>query len=169
MPKVREEATPPAYKNGGFLDQIDFYDTFATTNHENNLEEITHLVFNNPPLWIQGLFKLRNKLVKLIGLKTEKPADYHEDFSVGGYIGFFKIISISDSAIVLGAEDSHLDFRVIVATNDDSKFNIKVMTLVQYNNSVGKIYMALIKPFHRMVVKQMVKNAYLEGPAGNRS
>lgn len=160
MSKVREETTLPEYTNGGYLDQINFSDTFATTNHQSNLKEITHLVFNNPPKWIQWLFHLRNKLVNLLGLKTEIPADYNERFSIGGYIGFFKIFFISDTKIVLGANDTHLNFRAIVLNNNEASYNIKVITLVQYNNAFGKVYMRAIAPFHRVVVKRMVKSAY---------
>ncbi len=160
MSKVQEENTSSEYLERGLLSQIDFSDTFSTTNQEDKLEEITHLIFNNPPKWIKSLFILRNKIVKLLGLKAEKPADYNERFAVGGYIGFFKIFSITQHEIVLGANDSHLNFRAIVAKKNEDLHNIKLITLVQYNNSTGKIYMSVIKPFHRLVVKRMVKNAY---------
>ncbi|MBK6265115.1 DUF2867 domain-containing protein [Marivirga sp. S37H4] len=160
MSKVKEEATPNEYLERRLLDQIDFFDTFSTTNQENNLKEIAHLIFNNPPNWIKWLFNLRNKIVKLFGLKTEMPADYNERFSVGGYIGSFRIFSIADHEIVLGADDSHLNFKAIVVNTNAPLYNIQVITLVQYNNLMGKIYMSVIKPFHRVVVKRMVKNAY---------
>ncbi|WKK77121.2 DUF2867 domain-containing protein [Marivirga salinae] len=160
MSKVKDEITPAEYLERGLLNQIDFYDTFSTTNKKDNLEEIAHLILDNPPKWIKSLFTLRNKIAKLIGLKTEKPADYNERFEVGGYIGFFKIFSITQNEIVLGANDSHLNFRAIVANKIEDLHNIKFITLVQYNNSTGRIYMSVVKPFHRLVVKRMVKNAH---------
>lgn len=163
MRKVQKETTPFKYIKGGFLGHIDFNDTFSTTNRENSLKEIVHLVFNNPPRWVKCLFNWRNKIVRIFGLKTEMPADYNERFAVGGYIGFFQIYSISDDEIVLGANDSHLRFRAIVANHNETPFNIKVITLVQYNNSIGKIYMSTIKPFHQVVIKRMVRNAYNNG------
>lgn len=158
--KVKEENTTSEHIERGLLGKIDSFDTFSTTNQENNLKEITHLIFNNTPKWIKWLFNLRNRIAKSTGLNTEVPADCNERFSVGGYIGFFKIFSINEQEIVLGANDSHLNFRVIVANSNEALYNIKVITLVQYNNSTGKIYMSLIKPFHRVVVKRMIRNAY---------
>ncbi|MFD2036299.1 DUF2867 domain-containing protein [Belliella marina] len=165
MGKVRIEKTPLEYMGRGLLSKVDFSDTFSTTNQENNLREITHLIFNKPPKWVKWLFSIRNKTVRLFGLKTEMPADYNERFAVGGYIGYFRIFSISDHEIVLGADDSHLNFRAIVAHNKETLHNIKVITLVQYNNPMGKIYMGIIKPFHLMVVKRLVKNAYQPTPS----
>ncbi len=99
-------------------------------------------------------------MVKVIGLKTYIPEDYNENFKVGGYVKFFKIFSISDNQVILGANDSHLNFRAVVKNDASKYYNIKVITLVEFNNTKGKIYMSIIKPFHRLVVKQMVKNAF---------
>lgn len=160
MSKVIEKTTASRYVDRDYMSCIDFSDTFATTNHENNLQEIAHLIFDNPPGWVRWLFTLRNNFVKLFGLKTELPADYNERFAIGGYVGFFKIFSISDGEIFLGADDKHLNFRAIISYSNDVSHNIEVITLVQYNNLAGKMYMRVIKPFHRIVVKRMVSNAY---------
>lgn len=162
MNKVKEESTLQEFMVGNFLDKVDFDDTFSVTNHKNSLHEIAKMIFNNPPQWVSWLFNLRNRMVKIVGLKTEIPNDYNIHFSVGGYIGFFKIYSISDNQLVLGADDSHLNFRAIILKTNEMTYNVKVVTLVQYNNSLGKFYMNLIKPFHRLVVKRMVRNAYKE-------
>ena len=159
---VKEETTLQTFINGNFLSRVDFNDTFSVTNHGDNLYEISNLIFNHPPKWISMLFCVRNMLVKLVGLKTEMPENYHTQFTVGGYIGFFKIFSISDNRLVLGTDDTHLNFRAVILKTDELTHNVKVITLVQYQNSFGKFYMNVIKPFHRVVVKRMVKNAFRE-------
>ncbi|OEJ98443.1 hypothetical protein A8C32_04305 [Flavivirga aquatica] len=162
MKKVKEESTELTEDLKKWLSKIDFSDTFLTTNHTNNIEEIVNLVFNTTPKWIALLFKLRNKIACFIGLKTKEPDDYNEDFKVGGYIKFFKIYFISENEVVLGADDSHLNFRAITNKSNSDSYNIKVTTLVEYNNIKGEIYMRIIKPFHEKVVKRMVKNAYVK-------
>ena len=157
--KVREESTKLTDSHKQLLPKIDFDDTFSTTNHVNTIEEITNLVFNTTPVWVNYLFTLRNKIVGLFGLKTEVPDGYSEEFKVGGFVKFFEIYSISESEIILGANDSHLNFRAIVINDKSDLYNIKVVTLVEYNNLMGKIYMSIIKPFHRLVVKKMIENA----------
>ncbi|WP_291869194.1 DUF2867 domain-containing protein [Maribacter sp.] len=160
--KVNEEQTELTDNLKKLLNKIDFADTFSTTNHKNTIQEITNLIFNTTPGWINLLFSLRNKIVGLFGLKTEIPDDYNEKYRVGGYVKFFKIFSISDYEVILGADDSHLNFRAIVHNDKSDSNNIKVITLVEYNNLKGKIYMGLIKPFHRLIVKRMAQNAFRE-------
>lgn len=160
MKKVIEEPVFLTKKTTVLLPKIDFSDTFATTNHLNTLEEITTLVFKTTPKWVQHLLKLRNKLVGLIGLKNSIPDDYNEEFTEGGYVSFFKIYQINTDEVILGLDDSHLNFRAIINKITADSYNIKVTTLVEYNNLKGKIYMTVVKPFHRLVVMSMVKKAY---------
>ena len=94
---VKEETTLQAYINGNFLGRVDFNDTFSVTNHGNNLYDISNLIFNNPPKWISWLFSIRNKLIKIVGLKTEIPQDYHTQFTIGGYIGFLYKLTKSNT------------------------------------------------------------------------
>ena len=162
MKKVKEEETQLTDNQKELLAGIDFSDTFSTTNHINSIEEITNLIFNTSPNWVNSLFKLRNKIVRLFGLKTGIPDDYNEKYKVGGYVKFFKIFLVSDHEVILGADDSHLNFRVIINNDKSDINNIKVITLVEYNNLMGKIYMGIIKPSHRQIVKIMVKNAFRE-------
>lgn len=142
------------------FDPLDFADTFSTTNHDDKLEDISKRIFTLKSRWITALFALRNKLVKVFGLKTDLPADYHDNFVVGGYVGFFKIYDISEKEVILGADDKHLKFRVGIHNTTDVTNNIKVTTLVQFNNLFGKIYMKIIAPFHQLVVRKMVGQGY---------
>lgn len=158
--KTREEHITTAVRPYHQLNRIDFEDTFSTTNHADNLEDVTKLVFAHMPKWVIVLLNVRNQLVKLIGLKSDKPVDYNEDFKVGGYMGFFKIMSLTDNEVMLGANEDHLNFRALVKRQTSNSFNIQVTTLVEYNNAKGKMYMSIVKPFHRLVVRNMVKQAY---------
>jgi hypothetical protein len=160
--KVIEEPTKLTESHKQLLPKVNFDDTFSTTNHINNIQEITNLIFNSTPKWVNSLFVIRNKIVGLFGLKTEIPEGYTEEFKVGGFVKFFEIYSIKENEIVLGANDSHLNFRAIVTNDNSELFNIKVITLVEYNNTMGKIYMGIIKPFHRLVVKKLVGNAFID-------
>lgn len=160
MPKVKEETVFLSEKTTQLLPKVDFADTFSTTNHIDSIQEITKQIFTTTPNWIKVLFKVRNSIATVFGLNTSMPKDYNEDFKVGGYVKFFKIYDIAPSEIILGANESHLNFRAIVSDTKAASHNIKVTTLVEYNNTKGKIYMNLIKPFHRMVVKRMVSQAF---------
>lgn len=156
----RKEEVFLTEKTRKLFKSLDFADTFSTTNHENDLEEISKRIFTLKSKWIIALFELRNKLVGFFGLKTEMPSDYNEDFAIGGYVGFFKIYDLSEEEVILGADDKHLKFRVGIHKTPAATNNIKVTTLVQLNNTFGKIYMKIIAPFHRLIVKKMVGQGY---------
>ncbi len=158
--KVKEEKAPKTKAIETALKQVDFKDTFSTTNHKDNLKTVAHLIFGTFPKWVSVLMNLRNALVKPFGLKVDMPKDYNVDYKVGGYNGFFKIYNILDDELIIGADDKHLKFRVSIYNSTEIQFNIKVTTLVEYNNTFGKIYMAIVAPFHRVVVKSMVKRAF---------
>lgn len=160
MQKVKKEPVFLTELSKKLFNQVDFADTFATTNRSSSLEEIGNAIFNQSPKWVNGLFKLRNRIVRYFGLKTEMPAGYHTSFEEGGYIRFFKILHLSEDEMVLGANDTHLNFRAVINITDDPEFNIKVTTLVQFNNRMGRIYMNLIGPFHRLVVRRMLAQAW---------
>ena len=160
--KVKEEKTELTRNEEDLLQKIDYADTFSTTNHTNNIREITNLIFNTTPAWVNSLFTIRNKVVSIFGLETKVPDDYNDNFEIGGYVKFFKIFAISDNEITLGADDSHLNFRAVIKNDKSELFNVKVITLVQYNNYKGNIYMGFIKPVHKQIVKRMVRNAYCD-------
>ena len=161
MTKVREEHIEITKDLKKHLSEIHFIDTFSTTNHTNTIEEISNLIFNTPPKWITILFKIRNRIITGIGLKSEIPTTDNEKNKSKNPVSSFKNFYTSENEIVIGANDSHLDFRAVIRNNKADRFNIKIITLVKYNNTMGKVYMFIIKPFHKMVVKRMVRNAFV--------
>jgi hypothetical protein len=160
--KVKYERTELKGSIEKLLPKIDFSDTFSTTNHINSMEEIVNLVFNTTPNWIRFLFSLRNKISPLFGLKREMPNDYKEGYEVGKYIKSFKYFSIADTEVVVGADDSHLNFRLIISIDRLDFYNVKLTTIVEYKNLKGRVYMNTIMPFHKLIVKRMIKSAVME-------
>jgi hypothetical protein len=54
-----------------------------------------------------------------------------------------------------GLDDRHLDFRIVVETESlpDSRTAVRMMTLVKRHNLPGRLYLAVIMPFHKLIVK----------------
>jgi hypothetical protein len=120
-------------------------------------------VFSRTPRWISALLALRNRLVALIGLKGTEEAAAGKNASSGKMrrIGFFPIVSQTADRIVMGFDDWHLDFRVVVdvlALGGDRQ-QVIATTLVRTHNWVGRAYLALIMPFHRIIVRTMLAQA----------
>ncbi|MEO7642897.1 MAG: DUF2867 domain-containing protein, partial [Ramlibacter sp.] len=77
--------------------------------------------------------------------------------------------------IILGEDDSHLDFRVSVLVRPvpgeaDGAVQVVVSTVVHCHNLLGRSYLTLITPFHRQVVQAGLRRAARAGwplaPAG---
>ena len=143
------------------FDKIDFQDSFSfyIQNNKMSINELYIAIFSTAPKWIENLMKLRNKIVLLMGLKTEMKRIENFDFEVGDKVGIFKIYKIEDQEIIAGENDKHLDFRVSIFREITEESKITVSTIVKFNNKFGKFYMTLISPFHKMVVRSLLKKS----------
>jgi len=106
------------------------------------------------PRWMDALVKLRNVLVRPFGLKTSGA----DERSPRPLIGIFPVIDETPQRIVLGLDDKHLDFRLVVDVSALGKASqVTATTLVQTHNALGHFYLTLIMPFHRLVVKTLLR------------
>ena len=104
--------------------------------------EATRLAFARGPSWIRGLLGLRNGLGRLVGLKPARSRG-------------FPVILESPTEVVLGFDDWHLDFRMVVAVAGGFA---TVTTLVRWHNGWGRAYLAAILPFHRAIAARMIES-----------
>jgi Protein of unknown function (DUF2867) len=106
------------------------------------------------PRWIDALLRLRNLLVRPFGLKTSAegaPAP-------GGLIGLFPVLSETPEQLVAGLDDSHLDFRIVIdVSGDAASRQVTSTTLVRTHNLLGRTYLTLIMPFHKLVVRSKMR------------
>jgi hypothetical protein len=106
------------------------------------------------PRWIAALLALRNYLVTPFGLKTSAPSEV----GASDLVGIFPIASQTPDRLVAGLNDRHLDFRLVVdvaACGHGQR--VTATTLVRTHNLLGRIYLAIILPFHRLVVRAMLR------------
>ncbi|MBN8951794.1 MULTISPECIES: DUF2867 domain-containing protein [unclassified Rhizobium] len=106
------------------------------------------------PLWVRLLLRLRDAVAGRFGLRTTR-SDQADGLE---RIGFFPVVSQSDRQVVLGFDDRHLDFRVVIDVRDDDAGHrlVDTTTLVRRKILLGRIYIALIAPFHRLIVTTML-------------
>jgi hypothetical protein len=110
--------------------------------------------FAHPPTWIARLLALRNLLVKPLGLKSAGDSAVFADDEIGR----FPVVSESDERIVLGFNDKHLDFRIVVDCRRSASATwVIASTLVKTHNLLGRTYLRLIMPFHHAVVKAVLR------------
>lgn len=108
-------------------------------------------MFCNFPKPVDWLFKLRNAIVKPLGLQG------------GG--GFRNLVSERDNEeIIICKKDKHLCFWVGIycSTPVDCWQEVSVTTVVKYNNLLGRIYFIGIWIFHKLLVKSLFRKAINE-------
>jgi hypothetical protein len=110
------------------------------------------------PRWVDGLLLLRNLAVAPFGLQRGAPAGAER-------IGIFPVVSASPERVVMGFDDTHLDFRMVVeVTPEESGQRVTATTFVRTNNRLGRLYLAAVKPFHRAIVPAMLAQVGRDWP-----
>ncbi|MEG0889618.1 MAG: DUF2867 domain-containing protein [Bacteroides sp.] len=131
------------------VDYIDTYQREIKGKKEFQPEELLKGMFTHLPWWIDGLMKWRNILVKPLGLRGGKFEQHLSEM----------ILNQNENEIVWGMNDKHLCFYVSIWCSQrvDTKQTIGITTVVKYNNLLGKIYFFTIKPFHKIIIKSLLK------------
>ena len=145
----------PNVDAGTVLAGAQFIDAFRAEVGATQLsarEACTRMVLHGPR-WIDALTRLRNILVTPFGLKKSGEGVY----APGGLIGLFPVVSETPERLVAGFDDYHLDFRIVVDIAGEATLrHVTVTTLVKTNNFLGRTYLALITPFHKLVARSMM-------------
>lgn len=120
------------------------------------------LMSGPPPWWIGALVWLRNHAVKLVGLKASSArrqrAATEGKLMPGDHVGIFEVYERSPNEILLGGDDRHLEFRAsILIERDRDRASAVLSTVVHYNSSLGRVYFFFVRPFHRLIVKAMLR------------
>lgn len=99
--------------------------------------------FRSPPRWLAALYALRNALVGLIGVER-------------GDRSAFDPVARTENELLLGTDAGHLDFRASLLVAD-AKVTLSTVTVLK--NARGRLYMAVVKRVHPVVVRHMLARA----------
>ena len=143
------------------LKDADWGDSFVITVDKPGLgaREAARHVINSAPRWYYHLLALRNAIVRPLGLKTALDTAAMTKVDT---IGVFPVISETDDCVILGLDDHHLNFRIVFETEalERNRTLVRSITLVRRNNTLGRIYLAAVLPFHNLIVPAMLNAAY---------
>ena len=142
------------------FEEIDYCDTFQVQVITNDsIDAVTTKVFKMPE-WADFLMRIRNLFVKIFGLKTGnknsiRKSDY---YPIGSKAVYFTVIDRNENEIIMGEKDKHLNFRTSVMIKRHEQFStINLTTVVKFNNVFGKMYFIPVKPFHKLIIKSLMK------------
>lgn len=125
----------------------------------------------NTPPWVDFLMSLRNRVVKLAGLKdlggmsSFDPAKPAAAYRPGDRAGIFTLISNNENEALLGDSDKHLDvvLSVFKQPRDDGSATLTVTTVVHVHNALGRFYMLPVKPMHKLIAPAVLSRAQATG------
>ena len=164
-------------RDGTAYHYTDSYQSSFRTNQRLDIADAGKLFFKCAPKQVELLFTLRNRIAGLLGLKIpRKISDRQKQIDnfqaePGEQFGLFKVFKKTENELILGRDGKHLNFRVslflVHLLNEPEKKTLIVTTAVEYNNWFGRVYFALIRPFHRFIAAQMLKSITKEVEARN--
>ena len=150
-----QEVTP-ALDRDKLLPGAQFADAYRieVDDRSLNARQAAERMIAQQPRWAGALLTLRNILVKPFGLKTSGAGNT----APREMVGIFPIVSERPDRLVAGFNDRHLDFRIVVdVAPSDATQNITATTLVLTHNWLGRTYLAIILPFHRLIVRTLLR------------
>jgi len=131
-----------------YVSKVDYCDSLS--EYKQTTEDITTITKRlfQLPSWAIILFRIRNVLVKPLGLKLSQD----EDLNPGNGLPFPELACF-ENELIMHATDKHLKFWLSVLKTETS---VIVTTALEYKMRLGKFYFFLIKPFHILIIKSML-------------
>jgi len=160
MPQViSSNKVPEGSISSKSIESFNYCDSYRIGIISNDsVDAITTKIFS-VPAWVLFLLNARNRVVKIFGLQTGKKINKANYYPVGSKAVMFTVVDRNENEIVMSEKDKHLDFVVSVMLEKNSpELQVSVTTIVKFNRGMGSFYFMIVKPFHRLIVKSLVKN-----------
>lgn len=165
--KVTNNAIPSISIIGESLGKIDYADAYKIeidNPKKVSIDTIASLLPSSSPKWADSLMKLRNFLVRFVGLRVENfpqpVAPKNWNYKPGDSVGFFKVFKRNTNEIVFAENDKHLNFQTALLLEvipGSQKQYLYSITLVHFNNLLGRLYFFPVKPFHKLIIKALLR------------
>ena len=150
----------------GVFPRIDYADAYRVRlppGAPSDVERLTRIAIAATPGWIHALMDLRDRIVRVAGLKTT-PHQHGEaaqtPLQPGAALGIFRVIARSADELLLGEDDRHLDFRLSVLRQSAGAADWAIVsTVVRFNSWLGRAYFLPVRPMHRLIVPAIMRSA----------
>lgn len=167
MPTVSATTIPAASLLRGLSEGADFKDAYDAPLADASLSptQIFLAAARAAPAWAEALMSMRNRVVRLFGLKDvgalgAMARTGPQDYEVGDRLGIFNVFAKTSDEIVLGIDDRHVDVRVsVMKTLGGESPRYAVSTVVNVHNLLGRLYMLPVARIHPLIVRSMMGRA----------
>ncbi|MBY0318463.1 MAG: DUF2867 domain-containing protein [Reyranella sp.] len=157
VPVPSDSVLAPRYVGANLLDAFAIR---LPPGANDDLEGLARAGLERQAWWIRALTRMRDAIMAPVGVKSSRAVGAAAA-ARGPVIGFFPLLSQSAGELVLGEDDRHLDFRVALllrAGATDGR-ELVVVTVVHCHNWLGRTYLAVIAPFHRVIARASLEQA----------
>ena len=147
--------------------RVDFSDVYSRTfvaPCKVAVESAVKQFFFSIPKFGIWMLQFRELIGKKLGLKTANGRKGTlieiEQFKgqIGDRIALFEVWNRNANEIVTGQRDKHLDFVLVFKLeNNEEKHNLQLITAVQINSRLGRIYLWAIKPIHMLLMPMIMR------------
>ncbi|OGB20770.1 MAG: hypothetical protein A3I66_19325 [Burkholderiales bacterium RIFCSPLOWO2_02_FULL_57_36] len=170
---IIEEADIPSASvlDRRFIESAYFFDSYRAplTRPHAGIFDIFHAIFAHHPIGMKIALIIRNRIVSCFGLDAPTTSkilnpEFKSNYAVGEKIGVWPIFSMTETELVVGHDDKHLDFRLsLLKVTDGETASVVVSTICVVHNVFGKVYLFFIVPFHKWGVKKLISSAIAAG------
>ena len=139
----------------GEMESVDYFDSYVIESKTDEpVDQIVKRMFALPS-WVRFLLRLRYFLIaKPFGLRTGTLKERTD----GSDFVRMTVIHRNENEIVMGDDDKHLYYRLSVMKRHTKPLTeIALTTVVRFHNNWGRIYFAFIRPFHKIIVKSILR------------
>lgn len=144
MAQIRTTPLPQSSKLWERFTKGDFIDGYAVTSPLSAQEALQ--IGLALPSWAMALLKIRNRILSPFGFKTRIDKGYVDSI--------FPLEFEDENEVIVGTNDWHQDFRISVYKSNDT---IHMSTWVHRHNLAGYIYLAVVMPFHILIVRDAMR------------
>ena len=133
--------------------KADFADTYVGEAQRRDLppRALMSYALEQTPAWFAAMLRLRDRLGRVAGLKTARDVHGKPDAT---FLLHLPVLRNDEHVYSSGTADKHLDFVITVERRSDE--TVSFTTEVWFNGISGRVYLALILPFHRAILRHWV-------------
>ena len=131
-------------------DHVDAFETLVTGGVPDSALSAARCLLD-PSTAGRLVLRARDRCVRVVGLQPTVTT---------GQDDLFPVLSETPDLVVLGLDDRHLDFRILVSTSDG---RVRCTTAVRRHNRLGHAYFAVVRPFHRRLVPWLLARSSRRG------
>ena len=171
MPVVKCEVPSASILDRRLVETAYFRDSYRAplSRPRASVVDVFFAIFGHHPMWMKLLLIVRNRMASFCGLDAPTASEVlgvgvKSSYGVGDKIGVWPIFALTETELVAGRDNKHLDFRLsVLRETGDEIASVAVSTLCTVHNTAGKVYLFFVIPFHKWGVQRLISRAIIAG------